>query len=251
MSTEQVSETMDQLLLDYHMGQLEPADRERVEEALQARPDLRAKSERLVAFLRPLAAWTPAPAPGHLVESVLDRIERHESTIPFDPTRSVPMSRSDVGLYRSLVSLREVFAIAASILIIVGVFVPSYYGVRQRTPRDVSQQYMNTLGMGMTNYAADNGGYRPVVAAQGASWLPRNPDGKVAPGAVWYPCKLTITRHIHTPQVNEPVREEDSQSAPDDVDTPNAVSTPNQVGYRLEIPLGPMRIEDSGVVLPR
>ena len=167
MPADQSPDNLEELLLDEQMGLLDPADRQRLEEALAERPELRAKRERLAGALEPLDALTPPAAPPHLVQSVMARIESADQTYEFDTSRGAASGAGSV--VSALVSLREIVAVAAAIMIIVGIFVPSYYGVR-----DLNQNA--PIGAGVGNVAGGlgeyvGGGQRPIVQP-GASWLP-------------------------------------------------------------------------------
>ena len=194
MSSKLPHDDLEALLLDEQMGLIEPADRERLERALSSDPELRARRDRLAEAVRPLDAWSPSPAPATLVQSVMAHIEASDRTIKFDPTRAGRPVDEEASFMPALMSLREVIAVAASILIIVGVFVPSYYGVRQRAQQAVCSSQLGGIGQGLNSYAADHAGHLPFAGRpRGASWLPAS-DNPPEPN-VREPNRFSNTRH--------------------------------------------------------
>ncbi len=180
MSADQLPDNVESLLFDEQMDLLDPADRARLEQALSNRPDLQAKRARLANALKPLEAWTPPPAPPNLVQSVMGHIRASSQTIPFEPPASPPPSGAETSMMPALMSLSEVVGVAAAILIIVGIFVPSYYGVRQRGERGMN---LSTIGQSVQQYAADHGAPPPFAGVRsGASWLPRSASDANGPG---------------------------------------------------------------------
>lgn len=203
MSTEHMPENIDQLLLDYHLELLEPADRQQVEQILKTQPQAVTRSERIGRTLQPLSAWTIPAAPKNLVQSVLDRIDGYEEIIRFEPARKERRTGSDGGVFRSVVALREVLAIAASILIIVGVFVPSYYARRgpSRGTNSPQQIEAGVFGRDWGTIFNNHAGYHPYSVGQagGASWLPVSEQGRSS-GTTTRKVRITITG-IHPGQV--------------------------------------------------
>ncbi len=168
MSANQSPDNLEELLLDEQMGLLDPADRQRLEEALAERPELRAKRERLASTLEPLDAFTSPAAPPHLAQSVMARIEAADETYEFDP------SRRSSSVVSALVSLREIVAVAAAIMIIVGIFVPSYYGIRDL---DQNAPIGASVGNAVTGVGSYFGGGQRLPDQPGASWLPVDDRG--------------------------------------------------------------------------
>ncbi len=126
MSHDQPPVRADELLLDYQLGHLDDEACRELERRLAGDADLQARHRRLGQALQPLETWTVAPPSGELVQSVMSRIEQAGPAEPeiyaFDQAADKKPS-----WLRSALSVREALAVAASILIIVGIFVPSYY----------------------------------------------------------------------------------------------------------------------------
>ncbi|MBN1343989.1 MAG: hypothetical protein JXQ73_14995 [Phycisphaerae bacterium] len=170
------------LLLGRQMDLLEPDERERLEEAIAADPSLKTQQERLARLLGPLDAWQPAPSPKHFVQSIMARVEGADvpqqdepvETIKFDRSLVTSPSESDGSMMPSLMSFRDVLAVAASILIIVGVFVPSYYGVQRRAQQAQNTAGVSGLGEAIGSYARDHSAYSPTPGWRGTvSYIPQ------------------------------------------------------------------------------
>jgi len=237
-----VPENIRELLLDYQMGRLDPALREVVEQSLEAQPELRTENEQLATALAPLAFWTVPDAPRDLVASVMEAIDQAPRTIKFDPSRSSLPSGAETGLVPSLLSLREVVAVAASILIIVGVFVPSYYGVRQRSQRTMCAGQLGNVGTGLANYAADYDDQLPYAGGRpGASWLPVSPPGVESLSNTRHPYLLLKMRYVHPKQMLCPGSPHEPPMPAEECEGQEDFSSPNQIGYSWQVPIGPMR----------
>jgi hypothetical protein len=243
MSTHPMPENFDELLLDYHMGLLDRANQTTLEQALVAKDGLRAKSKQMESVLQPLASWTLPNAPSHLVDSVMQRIEWSGRTIKLDVSRSSLPSGTDTSFTASLMSLREILAIAASIMIIVGVFVPSYYGVRQRSQRTMCEGQLGNIGVGMSNYAADYDDQLPYAGSHpGVSWLlPANTAGLDSHSNTRHPYLLVKYRYTPPKEMTCPGNPDDGTSPADEPGKLDDFRSPNQMTYSWQVPLAPMR----------
>lgn len=162
------------LLLDLHLKQLDPEKAARVQEALAALPDLAEKNNRLGEVLSVLdRCQAPAARPG-LTEAVLARVEAQTAVYPFekpDPVLQSPVAH-DLSA-SSVLSLRELVAIAACIALFIGIFVPGYYKAQSIAVRNRCLDNLRQVWGGTAQYANENNdqlayvGYKP-----GASWLP-------------------------------------------------------------------------------
>lgn len=163
----------EELLLDWHLGQLDDNNRSWIEAELLRDADLRAKSDRLGNLLRPLDYWTIAPSPSNLVDNVLRFIR--EST---EPTTGEPLSSASVversGYRRPpFLALREFIAVAACIVLLVSVGVPGLANLRERARWNTCASNLGAVFRGTTLYQQASGGSLPYAGSlRNASWLP-------------------------------------------------------------------------------
>lgn len=127
MSQEQSPVRVDALLLDYQLGRLDDDARRELEQKLAEDRNLQARHQRLTETLEPLDTWKTAPAPANLTQSIMGRVQQARAAEEPQVYAFDQHADGKPSWLRSVLSVREALAVAASILIIVGVFVPSYY----------------------------------------------------------------------------------------------------------------------------
>jgi hypothetical protein len=166
----------DDLLLDYHLGLLDDATRQQIDERLKRDPELTTRLDRLRGILQPLDTWAAPPAPANLVSNILDRIE--ESRFPrLVASSTLPPGERRGGRRRPVISLPELVALAACLTLFVGIFVPSVSKQRFGARKALCQHNLASLFGGMQSYAADHGGALPNVGVtRGADWLRDAPN---------------------------------------------------------------------------
>ncbi len=241
MSADERSDHLDELLFDEQMGLIEPANRDRLQEALSKDPALQAKRDRLADVVAPLDAWTPPPAPPNLAQSVMGRIAAASRTLRLERSPALPPSGSEASMMPSLMSVREVLAVAAAIMIIVCVFVPSYYGVRQRSQQATCAANMNAIGQGLADYGANQNGYLPFAGAQpGASWLPQKSPNAAGFSNTRHPFLVVKMGLVNPKQMICPGQSEDGPLSPGQYDALDDFESPNQISYSWHVQLKPM-----------
>jgi hypothetical protein len=167
----QVSE---ELLLDFHLDRLTDEDCSWIEAELRRDADLRGISDRLGRVLQPLDHARPGPVPASLAENVLAYIARSTDPllpIPF-PTNSRDRSRSP------FLHMRELIAVAACILLLVGVAVPGVSELRGRSQRALCANNLSSIFQGASAYQQAFGDSLPFAGGvAAASWLPGGEGG--------------------------------------------------------------------------
>lgn len=167
----QVSE---ELLLDFHLDRLTDEDCSWVEAELRRDAELRGKSDRLGRVLQPLDYCRPGPVPASLAENVLAYIARATDPllpIPF-PTNAGSRSRSP------FLHMRELIAVAACILLLVGVAVPGVSELRSRSQRALCANNLSSIFQGAGAYQQAFGDSLPFAGRVAeASWLPGGEGG--------------------------------------------------------------------------
>jgi len=161
-----------QRLLDYHLKLDEPAERLETQRLLVEDGELRWLQEALEGMLRPLASWAEEAPPQDLAGRTLERIGRHVGAAR--ATRGeARQDRRGAGAQARWVlgNLRDLAAVAASVLLIVSAFRPALWRMRQTAQEQACALQMHQAGLGMAQYAQDYAGVLPYVPRPaGAKW---------------------------------------------------------------------------------
>jgi hypothetical protein len=167
------AETMDSLLLDLHLNRLDEEQARQMEETLAASPDLAAKSRALRGLFGLLDRVDVPEPPGDLADSVMARIDEHTRPLLLKEAATVVPAGGGHDLSGSpMLSLRELIAIAACIILFVGIFVPGYQKALNIAQRNMCRKHMHLVSAGFTAYAQQNNGFLPWVGhVPEGSWL--------------------------------------------------------------------------------
>jgi len=161
MSSRPQNRPTDESLLDFHLDRLENETRSWIEGELARDREVRRRSERLGRILQPLDHWGTSAAPVNLADKVLSHVQR--ATRPQSAPRVIrgPWGR-----------MREMIAVAACLVLLVGVAVPGMAAVRDRAQRAMCASNLATVFQGVSSYqqACDSLPYAGQLAR--ASWLP-------------------------------------------------------------------------------
>jgi len=161
----------DDALLDFALNQCAPDETERIAKALQNDAVLKNRLERIKNVLAPLDTWTTPPPPTNMVSDILDHIAAHKSRSADDQVATIPFEQSEGRGFGGIVSLRELVALAACILIFVGVLFPGLRLARQNSRMRTCASQMRSLGIGASSYAAAYGGFLPYAGPSKGPWL--------------------------------------------------------------------------------
>ena len=165
----------EELLLDWHLDRLEDDDRSWIEAELHRSEEFREKSDRLGKILRPLDHWTIPKAPPSLADKVLQHVERAAGdAVSMTPAKE---QSSRGGLLR--ISLRELVAVAACLVLMMGVLFPSMSLIRSRSQRTMCASNLGSIYEGTRLYQSAFGGSLPFAGRPNrASWLPTGPKDR-------------------------------------------------------------------------
>jgi hypothetical protein len=159
----------DECLLDFHLDRLDGAARSWMEAELERDHELRKRSERLGRVLQPLDHWRPAPGPANLADKVLSHVRaaaRDAAPIPFESVRG-PSRR-----------FREFAAVAACLVLLIGLGVPGMAAVRDRAQRTMCAGNLESIFKGAASYQQAFGDSLPYAGPLvRASWLPTGESG--------------------------------------------------------------------------
>lgn len=205
--------SVQQDVVAYVLDSLDADERVVFEARLLREPGL---SERVVAMrrvLKPLGAWeADEPAAGS-VEAIMRRVA---NTTPLEYVASTsalgPVSAHESGRRGFGISLREIVAVAACILLMVGVFVPGMARRRARQTQIACGFNQAGLFRGLSQYATAFSGQLPRTAGP-KNWLQQPNRMNIAP---------VIRMRFLSPSVTF------CPSQPADIDAPAAYANPRR-----------------------
>lgn len=172
----------DPTLLDHHLGQLSEAEQRALKHRLRQEPCLAAENEVLTVTLNALGCLRHIAVPSGLEERVRARV----ASAP--PLRVARPAAADLELLewenrRRIIPMhnfRDVIAVAAMIVIAVGVGVPGLLHLRERNQRIACAYNLAQVGRGVQAYATVFGDNLPFVGwGRGHSWQPSDEAGVV------------------------------------------------------------------------
>jgi hypothetical protein len=173
----------DPRLLDLELGALSAAEQEALRGEIDSDPNLRVKYQTLSSVMQVLASsGAQAPAPGLIKRTMarvhaLGRLPRVVRPDEPDEGASVDRPRPVIRLGQSL---RDIVAVAAMIVLAVGIGVPSMLHLRERAERVNCSRNLQALGFGVQQYARTYNASLPFAGWSGnASWQ----LGSTTPGA--------------------------------------------------------------------
>lgn len=160
-------------LLDLHLGQLSEPQRRDVMARIAAEPKLAAQHEVLRDVFHALDSMRPVQAPASLADRTLSRLAA--AAVPRKPLRLAPPVEigGDADRVIRLHSLRDVLAVAAMIVLAVGLGVPSMLAMRERSQRTACAWNLAQIGRGVQSYAMTFGDGLPFSGwSANSSWRP-------------------------------------------------------------------------------
>ncbi len=167
---------MHELLFDYALDRLDETARAEVDRRLASDPAWAAELQRIRRVLDPLSTWTAPAPPARLVGDILDRIEA-AGRLRVLPASTLPPNERRMGGGRPIISLPELVALAACIMLFVGVFVPSMSHSRYMAQRSQCQANLASIFGGLSQYAGQFDGQFPSIGPRpGVNWLREQPN---------------------------------------------------------------------------
>ena len=191
---------IEELLLEYELGQLAEAERTRVEEALAASSALRERQVVLRNAFDGLDGWTVPAAPAYLVGQVLSAVNRPSLEVSAPAAASALPAAPD-GMMTSgpILTFRELAAIAACVTLFVGIFVPAGVKARNMAWRATCAQNLQLVAAGLGRYAeAYNNQLPSAGTVANAYWAP-GPRGVVRTSNTRHPYMLVKLKFIDSP----------------------------------------------------
>ncbi len=173
----------DSRLLEMHLGRLSPGEQAELERQIERDPALASEHEALSAMFAALQAERRnAPhAPAALTQSICAKVaaagppprvveDEHDHLVEL-------VEQENVGIIR-LGGIREIAAVAAMIVLAVGVGVPGLLHMRERGRRIACSANLANIGRGMQAYAMANHDGLPFAGwGRNVSWEPTDAPG--------------------------------------------------------------------------
>ena len=174
----------DSQLLDLHLGRLTSAEQAALQERIDGDPDLAAQNEALTIMFQALGSLRRQPGmPAGLTQKIAARVAaagpRPRVVRPVRrSTLQIAEESNHAGVIR-LHTFREIAAVAAIIVLAVGVGVPSMLHMRERGQRIVCSQNLANIGRGMQSYALANNYSLPFAGWNTSrnTWQPTSDPG--------------------------------------------------------------------------
>jgi len=158
------------LLLGWHLGQLDAEERARCDEELRRDTEFEADSRRMGRMLQPLDHWQPPTCLPNLADRVLRFVDERKAARPLALANDAPPRRS-VGA--SWFRTREILAAAACVAVLMGIAWPTLSEAREKSRQTVCSSHLGALYRGTSTYQETFGGALPYAGyVRNAAWLP-------------------------------------------------------------------------------
>ncbi len=159
-------------LLAYHMGWLNRAEMEAVERLIESSPEMADRSRALREAVEPLADWDTLPAVENLEAEVLARVQRETGAAVMPGHRAIKLDPVPARekVLRLPLSLNELVVVAASVMIILTVVVPSLVKASARAQRAACENNLRHIGAALVRYGYDNDLQLPYAGPADPNW---------------------------------------------------------------------------------
>ena len=155
------------LLIDYVLGRCDAGARQAVEERLASDPAFKSLHRNISNTFRAAALLPEREPPEDLVERTMDRIRRQKQTDALLAAR-----KPSRAVFSPTFSLRELGAIAAVLVVMATIFVPSVIEARRVQLANQCRANIGEIGYAVQAYASENDGFLPGVFTDRSRWLP-------------------------------------------------------------------------------
>ena len=170
-----------ELLFDYCIGITSKKETDEAEALISSNQEAAEIHQKLRAAIEPLGSLELEACPEELVAKTIFRVQNHTDSGQ-KQLRKLLASEQDkkvtikIGPWRNWF---ETAAVAAAILFIAGVLIPTLGSARQKYQRQRCQTQMGSVFQGLSNYISDFDGKSPTVATiAGAPWWKLGDQGR-------------------------------------------------------------------------
>ncbi|MBN1943192.1 MAG: type II secretion system protein [Phycisphaerae bacterium] len=180
------------LLIEFLTGRLEDAQAGHIRARLEQDETLRRRRDDLAAALGALDVFPRPEAPDDLAERTLAKIAAVRRT-------EALLAMQQLGPRRSTFSLKELLAVAAMLLVMIGVLAPSLHKARQRSNEGLCAMQLGQIGNALQTYAINHRGRLPAADGQAGRWLRHDDAPPVSNSSALF--KLLRHRYLPSPVV--------------------------------------------------
>ncbi len=183
---EALTDKQKQLIFDYCSGFADDFEAMQARRLLDSSPEALALSDQLNRQLQIFSAVSSDKCPDDLVQKTLLKLKQSSHTINNTDSRlnqllvdQIRMSaKADSSASGTMRHILQISSIAASVLIIAMLFMPSLRLARQKSWQIACQRQLGRVFQGISDYSYDNDGKLPAVAAGNPWWQlgNQNPD---------------------------------------------------------------------------
>lgn len=170
-----VPDNLEELLLDYHLGQLSGDDSDRVARLISEHAAVAEASRRVAAVVGRLGAYEVPEPSADLAAGICRRIEQYrETTVRLDEVAEAePSGGEAVAASGGGWGWSNLLTVAASLLIIAGLLVPGVRRVQSMNRQAVCRTNLAGMGQAAAGYAVDYNEALPFAGhVPSGSWLP-------------------------------------------------------------------------------
>jgi len=154
------------ILIDSALGKCSAQEQRTVDELMAGDFESQHISEDIKNALSALSTLPSHEPLNDLVPQTLQRIEQYQTT------QKLIVHESRRPMYSPTFSLRELLTVAAVLVVMVMLFVPSIRQARHVASVNMCASQMNQIGTGLTAYANMNCDYLPAPETTDMRWLP-------------------------------------------------------------------------------
>ncbi|OQB85917.1 MAG: hypothetical protein BWX88_01534 [Planctomycetes bacterium ADurb.Bin126] len=165
--TEQDRPHDESLVIDFVLGRCDEQARRQAEERSERDAEFRNLCRSVSNTLRVLDLAVEHEPPGDLAARTLRRIEQARRTDALLAREELARRR-----FRPTFSFREIASVAAALLLMAGIFVPSARQARIKSRIGLCASNAGQIGSAIHSYASAHEGALPSVTAPQARWLP-------------------------------------------------------------------------------
>ena len=160
-------------LVDFHLEQLDEPEAKLVRKRLEEDAEFRQLSQDLANTFAAVDLLPEREAPSDLVAKTMARIRQAKQA-------NAAVAREEMArpLVRPTFSLREGIIVAASVLVIASIFVPSLQEAKRVSRVGQCGANVGQIGTGLQEYASANAGMLPAANGKSPRWLPGGPQSE-------------------------------------------------------------------------
>lgn len=175
-----LSNEQKELLFDYCIGLTSEKEKNEAETLISSNQEASEIHQKLKFSTVPLSIIEPENCPDELAEKAINRVQSLAATgnqlRKLLANEQVKKSPIKIGAWRNWF---EIAAVAAAILFITGVSIPTLEAIRHKSNLQRCQLQMGSVFQGLRHYIEDNDGQTPSVATvAGAPWWKLGDQGK-------------------------------------------------------------------------